>query len=460
MKIRGICIGIFIFSCIYVAKTQHTFEKTYGSTFYEEATSVRQTVDGGYIIGGTNLVKVDSLGIEEWSKPLPSNFANLTSDNGYILIYNGADITFTKVDSLGNILWQRIYSEGIWANEGNHIEEIEGGGYIVTGRFQSVTGSGMLLLKLNAQGGKVWRRTYSEATSAGFNSGFSVQATSDSGYIMAGFSNINFYDSTRHKDVFIVKTDSFGIEEWRKFFGGTEDDLGTFIREDNNRNYFISGTTNSYGNGSEPNMYLIKLDSAGNTIWERTYGGSLEETATGLWPTKDGGCILTGRSNSFSAAGDFDGYIVKTDANGDTLWTNSYTGNGDETIHSVQQTLDDGYIMAGYTNSVGAGDYDMLLLKTDATGNLDFVTSIRENDIPIAKYTVFPNPSHGVFSIQSTTEISSIEIFDAMGKHIYSDMVNSNYTTLDLSQQAKGIYFYQIRTKNNQSIQTGKIIFY
>lgn len=456
--IRKICIGIFIFSCINLVKAQQTFEKTYGTAFSEEAKSVRQTADGGYIIGGTSLIKVDSLGNEEWSKPLPSTYANLTSDNGYILIRNGAGIIFTKVDSVGNTLWQTSFSEGIWANEGKHIEQIENGGYIVTGRLQDVTGSGMLLLKLNAQGNKIWRRTYSEPTSAGFNYGYSVQETSDSGYIMTGVSNINFYDSTRHKDVFVLKTDSFGLEEWRRFFGGMKDDLGSFVRQDNSGNYFVSGTTKSYGIGSESNMYLIKLDSAGNTLWERTYGGNLEETGTGLWATKDGGCIMTGRSNSFSTSGDFDGYIIKTDANGDTLWTNTYGGTGEEIIHSVQQTSDNGYVMAGKTNSYGAGDFDMFLLKTDATGSLDFVTSIRQNDISAIKYNLFPNPSQGIFSIQAEAEISSIEIFDVIGQRVYSKMVNANYATFDLSGQAKGVYFYQIRIGKNEKVQVGKII--
>jgi hypothetical protein len=457
--IRKICIGIFLFSCIHLAEAQQTFEKTYGTTFSEEAKSVRQTADGGYILGGTNLVKVDSLGVEEWSKPIPSIYANVTSDNGYILIRNGSGIIFTKVDSVENVLWQTLYKEGIWANQGNYIEETEDGGYIVTGRFQSVTGSGMLILKLNAQGNKIWRRTYSEPTSAGFNYGHSVQETSDSGYIMTGVAYINYYDSTRHKDVFIVKTDSFGVEEWRKFFGGTADDLSASVKQDNSGNYFVSGTTSSYGVGTEPNMYLIKLDPAGNTLWEKTYGGNLEEKGTGLWVTKDGGCIMTGRSNSFSASGDFDGYIVKTNANGDTLWTNTYVGTGEETISSVQQTSDDGYIMAGRTNSVGAGDFDMLLLKTDATGSLSFVTSIHPNDIPAIQYDIFPNPSQGVFSIQAAGKISSIEIFDVIGQRVYSKIVNANYATFDLSNQAKGIYFYQIRIGNSQSVQTGKIIF-
>jgi hypothetical protein len=158
------------------------------------------------------------------------------------------------------------------------------------------------------------------------------------------------------------------------------DDFASSIKQDNQGNYFISATTNSYGIGSESNMYLIKLDSIGDSLWTRTYGGNLEETANGLWITNDGGCVLVGQSNSFSN-GNLNGYIVKTNENGDTLWTKNYGGIGIETFNSVQQTIDNGYVMAGYTNSIGAGDFDMLLLKMDSIANYSINTEINENPI-------------------------------------------------------------------------------
>jgi len=373
---------LFLFVIInfsYESEAQNVFEKTYGSSFFEEAKSVRQTIDGGYIIGGTNLVKVDNFGIEQWTKPYPSVFANTTSNNEYILINsNSPDITFTKADINGDVLWQTNYSQGVWANHGNYIEQVDDGGYIVAGNYQGIVGSGMLLMKLDSLGNKLWQTTFSEPTSAGYCHGFSAQQTNDNGYIIVGYTYIDFYDSTRHKDVIIVKTDSSGIEQWRRYFGGAMDDFGSSIKQDNQGNYFISATTNSYGIGSESNMYLIKLDSIGDSLWTRTYGGSLEETANGLWLTDDGGCVLVGHSNSYSN-GDFNGYIVKTDENGDTLWTKNYGGIGIETFNSVQQTIDNGYVMAGYSNSIGAGDFDMLLLKTDSLANYSINTEINEN---------------------------------------------------------------------------------
>ena len=202
-----LCICIILFNYTLTIQAQNTFEKTYGSSAYEKAKSVRQTSDGGYIIGGTNLVRVDSMGVEQWTKSYPSTFTN-TTNQGYILINsNSQTITFTKINLNGDIIWQTNYSQGIWANHGKYIEQAEDGGYIVAGNYQDVTGSGMLLLKLDSLGNKLWKRTFSEPTSAAFCHGFSTQQTNDNGYIIAGYTYINYYDSTRNLENILNKYD-------------------------------------------------------------------------------------------------------------------------------------------------------------------------------------------------------------------------------------------------------------
>ena len=447
---------IVILNFGFVMQAQNTFEKTYGGEFFEEAKSVLQTLDGGYIIGGTNLVKVDNAGVEEWTKPYPSVFANTTSDDGYILINSSSpNVTFTKTDINGETLWQTNYSQGIWANRGRYIEQVEDGGYIVAGDYQDVAGSGMLLLKLNSEGNKLWQTSFNEPSSAGFCRGYSAEQTNDGGYIITGFTYIDYYESTRHKDVIIVKTDSTGIEQWRRYFGGTMDDSGSFVKQDNQGDYYISGTTNSTGSETDQNMYLIKLDSNGDSLWTRTYGGELEETATGMWLTNDGGCIIVGKSNSLNND-DFNGYSVKTDGDGNILWTRSYGGTGVENINSVQQTSDNGYIMAGYTNSIGAGDFDMWLLKTDSLGNSNLNTEINENTK--SKIFAYPNPSTGIISINSELRMSKIEITNLIGETIYSKEISKNKIKLDLGREAKGVYFYQIYIGENNTFQSGKIV--
>ena len=261
-----ICFLLVLFAT--TSDAQITFEKVYGGSLFEEAKSVKQTPDAGYIIAGTNLVKVDAYGTEEWSMPLASSYVNTSNNQGYILINsNSPTITFTKLDLNGSTLWQTNYSDGVWANHGRYIEQVEDGGYIVAGNYQSVTGSGMLLLKLDSLGNKLWQRTFSEATSAAFCHGFSTQQTNDKGYIIAGYTYIDYYTESRHKDVFIVKTDSLGNEQWRKYFGGEMDDVGSYVKQDALNNFFISATTHSYGLGAESNMYLIKLNSNGDSLW-------------------------------------------------------------------------------------------------------------------------------------------------------------------------------------------------
>ena len=436
---------------------QITFEKTYGSTYSERATSVHQTVDGGYIIGGTNLVKIDKQGQEEWSKPYPSKFANITSDNGYILINGNSNIFFTKVDSNGDTLWTNSFKEGIWSNEGNYIEQTLDGGYIVTGRFQSVTGSGLLLLKLNSTGNKEWHRTFSEPTSAGFCTGYSVKQTAGNGYILTGTAHKNFNDSTRNNDVFIVKTDSLGNEQWRRFFGGTEDDAGYSVLQDNSGNYIIAGRTNSYGFGLGANMYLIKLDANGDSLLTQTYGGNFEETATSITQTSDNGYIISGSSNTFTN-GDFDGYVVKTDNNGDTLWTKHYGYTGIESTNSGEQTTDNGYIFAGFTNSIGAGGSDMYILKTDSLGNIHTPNSVIQGPNIGAKINVYPNPSYGSLTFNSKSTMATITLLNVIGKMVYSENTSSKSVELNLINLPKGVYIYQIQMKQEEVLQVGRIV--
>lgn len=435
-----ICFLLFHFG--YSSLAQITFEETYGSSFFEEAKAVKQIPDGGYIIGGTNLVKVDANGIEEWSKPYVSSYVNTTENLGYILINSSSPtITFTKVDLNGDTVWQTNYSQGIWANHGKYIEQVDDGGYIVAGNYQDVAGSGMLLLKLDSLGNKLWQRTFSEPTSAAFCHGFSAQQTNDNGYIIAGFTYIDYYTEARQKDVFIVKTDSLGNEQWRKYFGGEMDDVGSFVKQDALGNFYIAATTDSYGIGVESNMYLIKLASNGDSLWTKTYGGEFEDIATGLWTRNDGGCIVVGKSNSFTNS-DFNGYVVKVDSNGDSLWTRNYGEAGDEGLNSVQQTSDNGHIMAGFTNSVGAGDFDMLLLKTDSLGHINYNTGVDETLNSKLNFTVYPNPVTELLAVECDEDISSpLMVRNIHGKIVASFPKDSK--VLDMSNLINGVYFLQ-----------------
>jgi hypothetical protein len=156
---------------------------------------------------------------------------------------------------------------------------------------------------------------------------------------------------------------------WTRTFGGVGLDIGWKVLQTEDGGYAILGLTNSFGAGGY-DIYLIKTDANGDTEWTKTYGGNLDEIAGGIQQTSDGGFIISGSTGSFNAI-IIDIYLIKTDANGDTLWTRMFSLDDDDNGTDVRQTADGGYILTGFSSSTGsAGGYDMILLKTDAVGNL------------------------------------------------------------------------------------------
>jgi len=171
-----------------------------------------------------------------------------------------------------------------------------------------------------------------------------------------------------------------------KTYGGTGYDYAYSVQQTSDGGYIVAGFTSSFGAGST-DIILIKTDANGNIIWAKTYGGTGYDHAYSFQQTSDGGYIVTGRTNSFGA-GWYDAFLIKTDANGNIIWAKAYGGTDWDWAYSVQQTSDGGYIVAGYTESFGAGNYDIFLIKTDANGNIGSCSIVR-NASPTV-YTVSP----------------------------------------------------------------------
>ncbi len=198
----------------------------------------------------------------------------------------------------------------------------------------------------------------------GYDYGYSVVQTYDKGYVVAGSTTSFGFGNT---DAYILKTDSMGVPLWHKTFGGINIDQSYSIQETNDSGLVIAGYTNSFGNGGY-DMYVIKTNKYGNTIWTKTYGGSDWDLAYSIKQTNDGGYIIAGGTYSFGN-GNEDMYLVKINSVGDTLWTKTYGGINEDEAKSVKQTSDGGYILTGFTKSYGDINGDMYTIKTNSLGD-------------------------------------------------------------------------------------------
>jgi hypothetical protein len=206
-----------------------------------------------------------------------------------------------------------------------------------------------------------WEKTYGGTAN---DLGRSVQQTFDGGYIITGWT---YSFGAGDADVYLIKTDSSGDTVWTRTYGGPLFDDGYYVAQTPDSGYIIAGSTKSYGAGNN-DAYLIKTDGSGGTVWTRTCGGTNIDQANSVLQTADGGYLAAGWTMSFGRGGS-DVYLIRTDASGDTLWTGTYGGSSNDYSHSIAQTLDGNYVSVGWTNSFGAGSYDVYLLKTDASGD-------------------------------------------------------------------------------------------
>ena len=155
---------------------------------------------------------------------------------------------------------------------------------------------------------------------------------------------------------------------WEKTFGGSAADRADSVQQTNDGGFAIVGATESFGAG-DSDVYLIKTDAAGNELWSKTFGGSGFDDGWAVRQTADGGYVIAGRTRSFGA-GNYDVYLIKTDAEGHEVWSRTFGGRHFDAAYSdsVQQTADGGYVIAGHRRLRGTGGSDVILIKTDAEG--------------------------------------------------------------------------------------------
>jgi len=308
--------------------------RTFGGADVDWGWAVEQTADGGFVFAG----ETGSFGSGSF------------------------DAWLIKTDADGNEQWNAIFG-GAAKDGARAVRQTADGGFVLAGYVDSLgyPGHDFWLIKTDSSGAEEWNSVFG---GAGSDAAFAVEQTSDGGFIMAGYTG-SF--GAGAYDVWLVKADSSGNEEWNATFGGTETDRGTSVSETSDGGFIVTGQTASFGSGAY-DVWLIKTDSAGQEEWNTTFGGRYSDWGGSVRQTTDGGYIISGDTASFGPGG-FDMWLIKTDAGGSEEWSEIFgTADADETAYSVRQTEEGGFIVAGYGVSHQTKVGDVIVIETDSTG--------------------------------------------------------------------------------------------
>jgi len=347
-----------------------TWDRTYGGNNYDSASSLIQTSDGGYAVAGYTFSKGAG----------------------------GDDFWLLRLDKQGNKLWDHTYG-GSKGDEANSLIQTSDGGYAVAGYTESkgAGGDDLWLLRLDKQGNKLWDHTYRGSKDDVANS---LIQTSDGGYALAGDTGSK---GAGKDDFWLLRLDKQGNKLWDRTYGGSDYDGAYSLIQTSDGGYALAGDTRSKGAGKD-DLWLLRLDKQGNKLWDRTYGGSGFDRAYSLIQTSDGGYALAGCTQSYGAGKD-DFWLLKLDSRGNKVWDKTYGGSDYDSASSLIQTSDGGYAVAGCTQSYGAGKDDFWLLRLDSKGNLNKIRKKEEIKTPSKAKTanltlVVITPLSSVFSLK------------------------------------------------------------
>ncbi|MBM4432470.1 MAG: hypothetical protein FJ025_00505 [Chloroflexi bacterium] len=354
--------------------------RTFGGVNADGSRSVQQTADGGYIISGYTssygagfndvyLIRTDANGYEVWEQTfggekVDSGYSGqLTTDGGYIIVGETqsfssgySDLWLIKTDPYGGKLWDKTFG-GLIPEWGWSVQQTTDGGYIISGTVALIR-MDIWLIKTDASGTQLWNNAFSGGSIQAISS---VHETEDGGYIIVGDS----LSPETGTDIWLIRTDSNGKKMWERKLGGSDYDYPHSFQQTADGGYIIVGETKSYGAG-DADVWLIKTDRTGYKMWDKTFGGEQRDSGYSVQQTADGGYIVVGETKQYGAD-EADVWLIKVDSDGNKEWDKTFGGKQRDIGYSVQQTADGGYIIAGETESYGAGGADVWLLKVSVS---------------------------------------------------------------------------------------------
>jgi hypothetical protein len=519
---KKLLLSVFFIAIRFIAFSQAPvieWEKCFGGTYNEKAKSIIQTTDGGYAVAGFSdsndgdvtghnggpsddywIVKINSSGDLEWEKSFggssndEANSIVQTTDGGYVIagasFSNDGDVTnhhggttyadywIVKLDSAGNMQWQKSYG-GSLDDQANSIIQTSDGGFAIAGYSGSsdgdVTGIGGInywILKLGSGGIIQWQKSYGGTWGDWAQS---IIGTADGGYAVAGYTNSSDHDvignhSMYNYDYWVMKLNTAGDWNWKKCYGGSSSDGAYSIKQTSEGGFVIAGLTESddddvTGHHHVEDDWIVKVDATGSLTWEKALGGFENDYAISIVQSNDGGYVAAGgtASNDGDVSGYHQGYyftsdywVVKLDENGNLKWQKCLGGSETEVAYSIINCSDGGFAIAGFASSLdgdvtgnhgGASDFWIVKLFPEITGI--------QNQPLTSSISIFPNPSSGIFQIQSEQSvIKNVTAFNLLGENIFSTfnfiptISGQSSTSIALSSQPDGVYFLHLETAN------------
>ncbi len=401
------------------------------------ANSVKQTSDGGYIVAGGMggdfwVIRLDAHGAVIWQKAYATMdqygreledvaySIQQTVDGGFIVAGKSDWLRFwvLKLDANGGIVWQNFYNNQV-SGGAKSIQQTMDGGYIVAGQGLGEHGD-IGLIKLDGDGNVEWEKTY-----GGTDQPHNVRQTADGGYIVAG-------DGYRGGDYFVMKLSPAGAVVWQKNYGGLGDESEAVITQTTDGGYILAGIT--YGSdvwGTD--ILVLKLDSSGEITWQLRYAGKQYEYVYSIQQTRDGGYVLAGSTDGSPAGGGGSRvWVLKLNQDGTHAWDKTFGGMASG-ANSIEQTADNGFIVAGWMKDWIFAYRDILVLKLDANGDIPGCSVAGEKNIagsyPVS--TVALNTNVAVYSKVSNVINSNAVVRTPTYQHFYLCMVANHPPVLN-----------------------------